>query len=135
MSKIKIWVAASLLTILAAVSAYGQGNSPTLGRVNVPFKFVVGKKVMPAGKYVILRQNLTTPVLLVRNADTDAKAQVFVVERLARREDSPARTAKVVFNAVGDQKILSEFWPSGTEDGYLLQVTKEEHKHEIVEAD
>ena len=130
--KTRISLAVSFVAILAVAFAYGQGTSSVQGRVNVPFKFMVGKKEMPAGKYEILRQAVSAPVLLFRSEETNTTAQLVVIERLARTEDSPSRTAKVVFNTADNQKVLSEFWPSGTDDGYLLQVTKQEHKHEIV---
>ena len=40
--------------------------------------------------------------------------------------------ARVVFDTVGGEKFLSEFWPADNEDGYLIGVTKGEEKHEVV---
>ena len=129
--KIRIPVAVSFLTILAVAFAFGQTPSSILGQLNVPFGFSAAKKTMPPGKYEIARSGGSSSYLLLRHRDTNTTVNVSVIERLARTDDSTP-TAKLVFNTVGDKKFLSEFWPSGTDDGYLLQVTKQEHKHEIV---
>ena len=129
--KTRISLAVSFVAILAVAFAYGQGAGPVLGRVDVPFKFMAGKSEMPAGKYEFVRKT-GEQFLSVRSLDNKASARLIIVERIARTEETPASHAKVVFNTVGDQKTLSEFWPAGTEDGYLVQVTKQEHKHEIV---
>jgi len=122
-----------LLSILAVVSAYGQ-TTRVLGRINVQQKFMVNEKEMPAGKYEFVKPAAGPNHLMLRNRDTGKSVQLDVVERLAHT-GSPDAPGRVVFNSIGDQKLLSEFWASGDEDGYLLQVTKKEHKHETLKVE
>jgi hypothetical protein len=44
--KSRVWTALSLLSILAVAFASAQ-NSLVLGRLDIPFKFMVGEKEMP----------------------------------------------------------------------------------------
>jgi len=130
--KIRMSAAVCFLSIFAVTVAYGQ-ISKMMGRVDVEHKFMVKEKEMPAGTYEFVR-TAEQYRLLIRNRATGAATYVNVVERLARTDSSDGK-GRVVFNSVGDEKILSEFWPSNNEDGYLLQVTKKEHKHEVLKAE
>ena len=131
--KSRIAIALSFITILAVPFAYGQSASPVLGSVNIPFKFMVAKKEMPAGKYEVLREQGRESHLLLRNSEAKASIYVSVRERLAETDPSRKHGARVVFDTVGDQRFLSEFWPADNGDGYLLGINKAEQKHEIVE--
>ena len=131
--KSRIAIALSFITILAVPFAYGQSVTPVLGSVNVPFKFMVGKKEMPAGKYEVLRTGDQTSRLLLRNSEAKSSIYVSVIERLAETDPEQKHGARVVFDSVGDQKFLSEFWPADKGDGYLLGINKAEQKHEVVE--
>ena len=127
----RIAIAVSILTMVAATYAYGQSRSPVLGVVNIQFKFMAGKKLMPAGKYEFVKENITDNFLLLRGETTSTRLRV--VERLAETNAAEKHGARVVFNKVGDSKMISEFWPANNEDGYLLATTKELHSHEIVQ--
>lgn len=131
--KKRIAITVSFVTILAAAFAFGQSTTPVLGRVTIPFKFMLGKKEMPAGKYEVVKVEGQEYRLLLRNSDTRSSSYVSIKERLAETNPSEKHSARVVFDTVGDQKFLSEFWPADNADGYLLGVTKREQKHEVVE--
>ncbi|MBZ5545433.1 MAG: hypothetical protein LAO07_17435 [Acidobacteriia bacterium] len=134
--KSRVAIALSFITILAVPFAYGQ-PAQVLGSVNIPFKFMVAKKEMPAGKYEVLRAEGEAEGqesrLLLRNWQTKTSTYVPVIERLAETDPSQKHGARVVFDTVGDQKFLSEFWPADKGDGYLLGINKKEQKHEVVE--
>ncbi|MBZ5562776.1 MAG: hypothetical protein LAP13_10180 [Acidobacteriia bacterium] len=128
--KTRIAAAVGLLTILVAALAYGQDHGiPTL--VNIPFKFSVGKKEMPAGKYLFV-PDPEVGSLILRNKDNGKAMYVRIRERLAHVSSSEKPSVRVVFDTVGDQKFLSEFWPATNDDGYLLGVTKKEQKHLVL---
>jgi hypothetical protein len=132
--KSRIVIALSFITILAVPLAYGQSASPEImGRVEIPFKFMVAKKEMPAGKYEVLKVEGRDVHLMLRNLQANTSIYVSVIERLAETNPSQKHGARVVFDTVGDQKFLSEFWPADKGDGYLLGINKGEQKHEIVE--
>jgi hypothetical protein len=136
--KSRIAIALSFITILAVPFAYGQ-SAQVLGKVNIPFKFMVAKKEMPAGKYEVWRAKAEGEAagqesrLMLRNWQTKTSIFVPVIERLAETDPPQKHGARVVFDAVGDQRFLSEFWPPDNADRYLLGINKGEQKHEIVQ--
>jgi hypothetical protein len=129
--KTRVTVALSVVSILAVALAYGQGQG-TMGRLDVPFEFRVGKKAMPAGKYEFVKQPGTESHLLLRNVETTKSMFVPVVERITAMTSSGNHKARLVFDTVGDQKFLSEFWPANNDDGFLVGVTKGEEKHLVL---
>ncbi len=130
--KVRVAVAMCVLTIVAMPLAYGQSLG-TGARLSIPFNFKVGKKAMQSGKYEIVKTEGENYNLLLRNNETGKSTYVHIIERLAATSSVEKRHAKVVFDSVGDEKYLSEFWPANNEDGYLLGVTKQEQKHVVVE--
>ena len=129
--KHKMPIALAAIAILGTTLAYGQNASRVLVRVSVPYKFVVGKQMLPAGTYEIMKGPGSSEGLALRNAKTGKTINLTVIEHLARIGNE-THEGRFVFDRVGDQRFLSEFWPSGRGDGYLLQVNKKEHGHEIV---
>jgi hypothetical protein len=60
------------------------------------------------------------------------EASLPVIALLARQEHTAHKTTgNLVFNRVGDERVLSEVWLPG-EDGYLIHGSAEAHEHEIV---
>ena len=130
--KTRIAVAVSVIAILVAAVSYGQTQS-TMGRVTIPFKYMVGKHELPAGTYEFLKAQGKEFALQLRGLDNNANVFVNILERLAETHPTEQHNARVVFDTVGDRKVLSELWPAGNGDGYLLGINKGEQKHEIVE--
>jgi hypothetical protein len=56
---------------------------------------------------------------------------VSIVTTLAAAMHTTPRDAHVVFDRIGNSRVLSEIWISGM-DGLSLVATKEEHEHEIL---
>ena len=125
----RILIGACLLSILTVVPVFGE----TLGSVSIPFEFAVGKQAMPAGKYDFVRQTASDTTLTLRNIETGRDIRVHVITRLSHDVGSSKKGARVVFDSVGQKKYLSEFWPSDGDDGYLLQATRQNHTHKVVQ--
>ena len=130
--KKRIALALSFVTLLGAAIVYAQGMT-VIGKVNVPFKFTVDKKELPAGKYEILEVHGRSSTLLLRSADMKTSIYLSVIERLAETDPSEKHPPRVVFDSAGDQKLFSEFWPANNADGYLVGTIKGEHKHIVLE--
>jgi hypothetical protein len=128
--KTRIAIAVSILSMVAVTVAYGQKSSTVLGSVSVQFKFMAGKKLMPAGSYDIVRESSTDSLLL---RGESVSTRLPILERLAETNPAEKHSPRVIFNTVGDSKVFSEFWPSGNSDGYLLATTKGAHTHEVVQ--
>jgi hypothetical protein len=131
--KSRIAIALSFVSILAVASAYGQSPSPVLGRVDIPFKFMVGKKELPAGKYEVMKVEGDQAHLRLHDVQGKASMFVFIIERLAETDPFEKHGARVVFDTIGDQRFLSEFWPANNGDGYLLGINKGEQKHKVIQ--
>ncbi len=132
--KRRVAIALSFVTILGASLAYGQSSTPVLGRLNIPFKFMVGTKEMPAGKYEMLRQSGWETQLQLRNVQNGKSTFVSIIERLAETDPVEKHGARIIFDTVGDKKFVSEIWPANNSDGYLVGINKGEQEHKVVEA-
>jgi hypothetical protein len=118
----------SLLTLLAAVSAYGQSD---LLRAKIPFAFSAGGKQFPAGQYDISH---ASGALSFKIASQDGKnsAMVLILTRTAGAIHNTPADAHVVFDKVGETYTLSELWFPGA-DGYMLSTMKGQHEHRVVD--
>ena len=107
-------ITVAVLAVVGAVLAAGSAQAETRHevRVNVPFAFVVGNKVLPPGNYTIdpesspvsanevLIQNVDHPryAVLVRGSDEPGEALPI----------SAANRGRLVFNQYGDDRFLRE---------------------------
>jgi hypothetical protein len=118
----------SLLTVLGALSAYAQSGTI---RANIPFAFSAGGKQLPAGQYAITRATNGQSINVVSD-DRKNSAAILIMTRTAGAIHTTAGDSHVVFDKVGETYTLSELWYPGT-DGYVLNSTKEQHEHRVVD--
>lgn len=102
------------LLVMTAATAHAQSERTEV--TDVPFNFVVGKKTLPAGKYVV-RPNRSNDVWLVQSKDGDTSA--LFTTTVVQSSKTPKRT-KLVFNKYGDQYFLSQIWFDGSNTGREL---------------
>jgi len=96
---VKVWgVAAAMMTIVGAAPA--RADERVVARV--PFDFVVGQRVMPAGKYVFTEQ---TDPAVVAVSSADGEHFSFVLTFADSSDDAAARP-ELVFDRVGTQYFL-----------------------------
>ena len=100
-----------LIMALAPGLARAQGGSGTI-KVNIPFEFKVGKSVLPAGEYSLVRP--TQHYLQLRDASGRALASTLT-NRL-EAADTPA-TPTLRFYVVDGQHVLAEVWEQGSQSG------------------
>jgi hypothetical protein len=112
------------LLAVSVVTAYGQ---QTVMNAKIPFSFMVGSEMMPAGEYTFQLQSPTD--MLVRNTKTGDGAHTAVLTRLSRTSDVKEGTA--TFDNYEGKSTLEAIWPAGG-DGYLLHITKAKHVHKVV---
>lgn len=110
-------VAASLLL---ASGAQAQGLHV---RADVPFDFVIGNNVYPAGNYDIERALSSSNALVIRS---DAKMTPRFVLPLACTKGLPAEKTVLVFHRVGDEYFLYQIWTEGSTMGRELPQPKRE---------
>ena len=128
--KRKVLITLCLLSLMAAGIVFGQSTLTI--PLDVPFKFMVGKKEMPTGKYEFVLTSGQRATLVLRNLDTKKAMFLPIVERLAETHPEEKHHAQVVFDKVGDVRTLSEFWPPDNADGYLVGRAKGEESHEVL---
>lgn len=98
---------------------------------NVPFAFKAGAKSLPAGEYeFVLHPN---DEIVAVSSTTNPKGPSSMVGIVTMLASAGSPDARVVFDKVGGQYILSEVWqPEG--EGVLVQATKGKHEHHVLKA-
>ncbi len=127
--KTKFALAIGFVALLAL--AVGSAQAAQTIRANIPFQFVVNGKALPAGEYDFVRNpnNQSIDVVPLKKGSTGAVA--LVVTRLSAEIHMTPKDTHIVFDHVGDTYFLSELW-TGNEDGFLLHITKETHRHRSI---
>ncbi len=124
--KAKIMVAAVIFVFLSVMSVYAQ--RPALN-AKIDFAFSVEGKLLPAGPYEFVRDSQANLFRIQGEGKNAALATIQT--RLSGELHKTPLDAHLVFDVIGDKYFLSEIWITG-EDGYVLLVTKEEHKHKVL---
>ena len=116
-----------VFSLLAVTSAYGQSKTKPLV-FNAQFEFQAGGKTFPIGQYKIIHEEKSPWVELTTKGGAVTKLDIITV--LAR--DSSSTTSRLVFDKVGNDRVLSEVW-LGDQDGLLLVGSNsKDHAHETV---
>jgi len=115
-------VFATMLTILSMVAAAQLSTGRTI-MVNVPFKFVVGNKVMPAGECTLKWSATGARTLIIRNSA--ANAATFASASPAET-DSVAGEYALVFHKYGNHYFLSAMKLEGSRITYRLPESEAE---------
>jgi hypothetical protein len=105
------------LGLLLLVSAAHAQTTAVSGRV--PFDFVVGNQVYPAGEYTLRSVEGMNNVLTIRNED-ESSTKLTLTH--SREKLQPAEKTMFVFHRVGDQYFLAELWVAGNSRG--LEIPK-----------
>ncbi|MCX8160104.1 MAG: hypothetical protein N3G18_04125 [Candidatus Saccharicenans sp.] len=143
----KIFLATPLIIIAAALLARPFGLMAETRSVQpavqaavfkVPFEFRAAGKKIPAGEYWFGFNQAGK--LILRQTATGKELELPVLEKITPPE-KPAAEPRLVFDEVGDFApsyteyftvyVLAELWLSG-QDGYLIHVTKSQHKEKTV---
>lgn len=108
-----------ILIGMAGLPAYGQASGV---KVNVPFKFMVAEKTLPAGEYVL---SSVRDQVLIQNSS--GKSIALVLANGVSGHSVPP-SGKVIFRCYIDQCFLSELWTPNQEAGRQLLTSRREHE-------
>jgi hypothetical protein len=115
----------SLIATIAAGPVYAQSLNFSL---EIPFKFSVGDKAVPAGRYTIRRSPLgTEDVLMIQSSDGRVN-QPFRMKIFLSNE-SAKENKKLIFTKYGEERFLSQIWaisPLGKSTRYQINKSKRE---------
>lgn len=124
-------VTTAIFCLAATLSPYAIAQSGSLEfQTNVPFEFLVGKKLFPAGTYKIIRNTTQNEVLQLDGGGKHLMT-LPVLTRLARQPGTSIKTS-LVFDVIDSHNYLAEVWMPEV-DGYQVTTTTQNHKHAFVE--
>ena len=117
-------VATVVLVLISSTLFAVPQASPINVTVDIPFQFYVGTKSLPAGTHKLMANaNLST--INVTSADGKEKVMCPVLTRLSAKSDMEPTA---VFDVIGNDHYLSEFYPSGL-DGFCFKGAAANHTH------
>lgn len=121
-SKTRIPIAIGLLALLSAMSAYAQIGQM---RASVPFQFLAGDKVLPAGEYRVEVNPLSGRMVLRL---VDGSAGLYLSANPCDRPASAPAGGMLVFQKYGNHYFLRTLWNPGQSKGYELPRSKSERE-------
>jgi len=117
----------SLLGTLAVVSAYSLSVENFV--VNIPFRFTIGDKTFPAGRYRVEPISFSGATLnskvVIRSTSGDKST---IVSTLPIQASGIQDQSKLVFNRYGDQYFLSQVWTAGNSAGRKVRESRIEER-------
>ena len=118
---IRVLMSISVLVLLSATSAYGQ----TSMRFNIPFQFLAGDHVMPAGDYLV-RVDFASRMLNVRHENGRSAKYLSAIP--SKRSFDPVEEGKLVFKSYRNVYVLARVWTRGVSVSSDLPVSKAERE-------
>lgn len=106
--------------LLAGSAAQAQD---TQVKGTIPFNFVVGNQVLPAGEYEVTTVSFGNPAILIRS-DNGKSASLAVTHGCSSYQRSDK--TKLVFHIVAGQYFLSQIWMQGNDTGRELRKSRAE---------
>ncbi|MGC0774256.1 MAG: hypothetical protein WB543_15085 [Candidatus Acidiferrum sp.] len=105
------------MMLLTAVSYTRVAQAQEVLVFNIPFAFVAGNSLLPAGEYKVQVSGPTHVLQLVDRKDSAASAFLGTNEAVATEIQSES---KLIFQRYGDRYILSQVWTAGNSRGRQL---------------
>lgn len=107
------------VVLLWTAAAYAQYESHVILKVDVPFEFNVGKKLLPAGSYLVVRSAPYT--LTLRDRANRSLVSIVTSPVLAR---NPRYAPVLRFESDGERHVLSQVWTGTGASGYEIAIPK-----------
>ena len=114
-------MAISVLVLMSATSAYGQ----TSMRFNIPFQFLAGDQVMPAGDYRV-EMDLGSRTLNLRHES--GRSAMYLSVTPTKRSFDQVEEGKLLFKSYGNVNVLARVWTRGDSVSRDLPVSKAERE-------
>jgi len=107
-----------LLLVASAVQAQSNGV-----KADIPFDFVVGNQMLPAGEYTVSNQGSVNQAILIRS-DEGNSAALSLTQSCSSLH--PSAKTKLVFHTMGGRYFLYQIWTQGNYSGQQLPKSKAE---------
>lgn len=121
---------ASIVALAFATALVSSAQSRNrLVRADIPFDFVVGDRVLPAGNYTVATISTNSAdAVSVRSSDGRLKA---IRLTNAVNDNAKTRRARLVFHRYGSTYFLAQFWATGSSEGREMLKSKMERAAEV----
>ena len=114
----------SIVLVLTAITVSAQSERSKV--TNIPFNFIVGQKILPAGEYTIEPNRKDSEnVWLVQSRDGHITA---LFTTMSVRASETQEKTKFVFHKYGDRYFLSQIWRAGDNGGRELRMSRPERE-------
>jgi hypothetical protein len=107
----------------ALMLASPAGAQVSTMRMEIPFAFVAGNQVLPAGQYVVTVDQDFNRCLLANQSDTTAQ-MIRLQSATESRPQGKAELGTLQFTRYGGQHFLSAVWRPGHEEGNRVVASK-----------
>ncbi len=99
-------LAVSTLVLTGLIASASAQDIVGTKRVKIDFDFYAGKKLMPAGEYVIrlMPNTFSTKLILVQQVDGDKQA---IIQSVLKHNSGNYKAGTILFNKYGDQHFLA----------------------------
>src|SRR5262249_20914820 len=104
-----------VMMVLCAGLAFGQFINSL--RVDVPFNFYVGEKLMPAGEYMVSMNDPGSGFMTITGLNNKSSAFFLTYGKLSKNMYGPS---KLIFNRYGNTAFLSQVVENGERDAAAL---------------
>jgi hypothetical protein len=105
--------------VVALAGGAARADASETIKVNVPFAFTVRNQTLPAGEYLVRRDDTDPAVLLIQNVDR-THAGTFVLTNAAGGHDPTGDKSCLSFTRTGETYQLSSIWESPFEGHTVL---------------
>jgi hypothetical protein len=112
----------ALTVLLLASAAQAQQTSV---RATVPFDFVIGNHVYPAGEYAL--KSITINDVPIRVENLQEATSRFILSGTCTSDEQSTST-KLVFHRIGDRYFLYQVWEQGNTEGREFPVSPAERQ-------
>ena len=112
-------LASLLLGVLMLGATVHAQRAERVIKANIPFEFVVGREIFPAGHYSVV---LFGPALLELR-DSQGRSLINVLTQSVQAPAKPSRP-KLRFDKEGGQNVLTQVWQQGDEIGQQVLRSK-----------
>jgi hypothetical protein len=103
--------------------ASGAQAQETHVKANIPFDFVAGNQILPAGEYMVASEGPTNQAIVIRSVDR--KTAILSVTNSCS-SSRPSDTSKLVFHRLAGRYFLSQVWVQGNTAGRQVPRSKAE---------
>ena len=112
-----------LLAFALLLTAVAAGAQETKMKANIPFDFMVGERVYPAGQYLL--NSISGNGAAIR-IDGNPEVPASLVLTHACETIQPSKQTKLVFRRVGENYFLHQVWIAGNSLGREFHASREE---------